>query len=650
MRVGGREPYPEQSIIATYMREAQKDEIIALIEAPTGTGKTANIAWAALERAQSGVALVAVPSIALAFQTEQAVQAFITRTPEAFRKVVTQIVLGRPEFIDHQLILAAFDKPDQKEIRAEIESWINVDAPGAEKSHPTWTKHGLRAFLATKGHHPDLPENISIASTDKASDAAQSYLSQFGHHANLYIATHAMLANDLQARFFAARRWASENGEASQHKHQTPAERWADEHALRLEAEIDGIGRFAPVDHLIVDEAHQLDENLANAFATGISLTSLIFALQLGVESKAIPASVLQAAIRVRQDLTNLLSATTNQQSLLVNWNKPQERQTAMVGELVTALGHISRKKLVKVEDRARWQIERAMRGLTDGQRYTNHLNTHVSGSPTMRYPTIHVGRRSLLSEKRFLWDTLRSAVMISATIYTPLKSGPSSQHLVSSLALGKTVRQYPPIAGDWLYKNVIIHVPSIDRRNLLTPPKSGKREQDRQCWLKNVAQVIIEAEAEPARSLVLATSLHTSEQIARDLEDALPSQIVIDGSRRTLAENKATFLRIAGDRPVIWVAQGPAWTGLDIPNPLLDRLYITRLPMPMPAPGTEEKTGQDYAENLIKMKLQLRQGFGRLVRSREALRKEIWLLDGRWADTNFGVEQLLSRYERRVF
>lgn len=651
MLLTGFEPYPEQLTVDSYLRSAREDGVTALIEAPTGTGKTANIAWAALEGAREGVTLVAVPSIALVFQTAKAIEAFMTQTPAAFGKIRLQLVLGRGEFVDPELLRASFASPDQADVRAVIEEWIAMDGIGASADHPSWTKHGLAAFLEARGMHPDLPNNATLSANDKSSDAAQAYAAQFDHGANLYIATHAMLANDLQARYFAARRWVSVNKESVANTGQTPAERWAHEHALRLEAEIDQVGRFAQVHHLIIDEAHLLAENFANAFGTGISLTNLAFALHLAVEARMVPASVLKTVLRIRQEMISVLDHQNKPQGLMVNWSGPHDAQTRLCCELSDALDHISRKKLTKLEDSARFQIERAIRGLADSKRHPGHLNTHVTGSPAMRFPTIHIGRRSLFAEMKFFWDNLKSAVLISATIYAPLKAGPSIQHLISALALDKNVRRYPAIPGPWLHQNVTMNLPSQNSCAALTPPRGNADAGQRDTWVTHLASQIISAERNaPSTSLVLSTSLQLTSDLVAALADALPEHTIIDGSRRSLAAGKTAFLLSAGKSPTMWISQGPAWTGLDLPDHLLQRLYVTRMPMPVPAVGFENKTHSDYAENRIRMSMQLKQGFGRLVRSRAALPKDIWLLDGRWSDLAIGIGHLIPQYEKRFF
>jgi CRISPR type IV-associated DEAD/DEAH-box helicase Csf4 len=95
-----------------------------------------------------------------------------------------------------------------------------------------------------------------------------------------------------------------------------------------------------------------------------------------------------------------------------------------------------------------------------------------------------------------------------------------------------------------------------------------------------------------------------------------------------------------AGNRPV-WVATGPAWTGLDLRDELaknasddriLTDLVITRNPMGRnrTAAHLARVARLGFEQELLDAAFTLRQGLGRLIRREDLKNRRIWFLDGR--------------------
>ncbi len=119
-----------------------------------------------------------------------------------------------------------------------------------------------------------------------------------------------------------------------------------------------------------------------------------------------------------------------------------------------------------------------------------------------------------------------------------------------------------------------------------------------------------------------------------------------IDGSRRALLE------RFAAGRAVLLGTQS-FWEGIDLPGEILECVVIARLPFAVPddplVQGRSERYEDPFREfHLPQAALRLRQGFGRLIRTR-ADRGAVVLLDRRALLRDYGAELLASLPDARV-
>lgn len=641
MGLGGLTPFPEQLEIAEQTAEAHSDERIALIEAPTGSGKTYNIAFHGLSCALGGNSVIAVPTIELIFQTMQAIKS-MQASSSAFAKLKVTSVLGRNEFLSEVDLLAAFEKSDRLPL---VEGWIAHRAPGAREGEPAWTRHGLRHHLEQAGVPSDLPSGIELQTDDTQSDANRIYIEQFEQGADLVVATHAMVAIDLMVRYFAAARWQRENYPAPDSM--TLRERLEFESQGRIEAAIENAGRLPDYQHLVVDEAHVFADNVRNVLSHGISLTSLGAAIYTGVGKKVITSAVASQFGAIRTQL-KLLAAKSNNQRERIDWKKTANPHTKALDQLCVLLGEIKPAKLKKLKDEERFAIQRAAKALREGRASRGALSTEISWSPVNHFPSISVGKSNVRPELEYFWSQLRSAVLISATVYTLDNAGVGSTHIRSELSLPEDLIENRPITGDWLYQNVTLKLPAESRyKQLQHESISNPRSRNR--WFDRQAEVLAETlQGSQERSLILTTSLDATKRIAAQLEAALPDHLVIAGNGKSLSEAKSMFMCSPAGKPVTWVAQGPAWVGLDLPDNKLDRLYIMKLPMAPPASG--DRGPRDFLRNRRRMHIQLKQGIGRLVRSRQPSPKSLWCLDPSYSDPKFAVGPIFERYHYEFF
>ena len=147
---------------------------------------------------------------------------------------------------------------------------------------------------------------------------------------------------------------------------------------------------------------------------------------------------------------------------------------------------------------------------------------------------------------------------------------------------------------------------------------------------------------AADGRTLVLFTSYATMNRVADQVGEALAGQgLELKVQRRDgSAADVANALKIAPRTVTFGVSS--LWTGVDIPGEHLSLLIICRMPFDHPDNPVHAARGEQYlnafgALTLPVAILQLRQGFGRLIRSRSD-RGVCVILDPRPGTKSYGV------------
>jgi DNA polymerase-3 subunit epsilon/ATP-dependent DNA helicase DinG len=113
-----------------------------------------------------------------------------------------------------------------------------------------------------------------------------------------------------------------------------------------------------------------------------------------------------------------------------------------------------------------------------------------------------------------------------------------------------------------------------------------------------------------------------------------------VGGSRRQLLE-----LFVAGDSVLLGTAT--FWEGIDLPGELLQCVVVAKLPFPVPddpiVAGRSERYDDPFRDYHVPVAaLRLRQGFGRLIRTRTD-RGAVVLLDRRLGQRSYGEAFLRS-------
>jgi DNA polymerase-3 subunit epsilon/ATP-dependent DNA helicase DinG len=185
----------------------------------------------------------------------------------------------------------------------------------------------------------------------------------------------------------------------------------------------------------------------------------------------------------------------------------------------------------------------------------------------------------------------------------------------------------------------------------ILVVPEDGALPGDPE-FADEAAETIAEiGRALDGRTLVLFTAHSSMREVAARLAPLEESGIAvltqgIDGSRRALLE------RFAAGRAVLLGTQS-FWEGIDLPGEILECVVIARLPFAVPddplIQGRSERYEDPFREfHLPQVALRLRQGFGRLIRTRTD-RGAVVLLDRRAVLRDYGAQLLAALPDARV-
>ncbi len=140
-------------------------------------------------------------------------------------------------------------------------------------------------------------------------------------------------------------------------------------------------------------------------------------------------------------------------------------------------------------------------------------------------------------------------------------------------------------------------------------------------------------------RAFVLSTSTRGMNALAGHLRD-LPYQLLLQGERP-----KAKLLQAFRDEPSVLFATQSFWEGVDVPGDALSLVVIDKLPFAPPGDpvvaartGALEAAGRDAFSELSvpAAALSLKQGFGRLIRTRQD-RGLVAVLDRRMVTKGYG-------------
>jgi Rad3-related DNA helicase len=630
--VGTRTLNPGQRQITRHLAADLDQGKVALIEAATGTGKGFAIAVAAeqaLARGQ-GPVIVCGPSV-------QVVQQLVGEWRATGYERRMCLLLGRRQFVDPAMVAillqGQIDGHGQRD--KAVAAWFA--GGGGDVGNPaTALVHALYpgiCWLADDLQHiaTDFPVSDCACDEESGSQALAWYTQMRAQakEAEIVFCTHAMVAID---------------------------------NTLRTK-KTNATSILPDAGVVLIDEAHLFEQAVAGAASRGLALSRLMGLLRpddtwrstrlasRADDARQLCASLMETCRRIESDHIFGLEAEDAA-------TRAARNDMARVAQsLLDSLGGLTSKKFEESADvgvkRRRYQVKQAARVLeavVDGK-----SRITLTFAPVRRYPTLAAGPMSVRHLLTPFWERTPAAALFSATLFLPAAVvGVDDSFIRSVLCLppgGRTVA-HAPVIPEWVTGDVQLWQPSVAAAPGFLPP-SGETEdelaQALERWAGTMAQTLAAHILPSAQggTLVLVPSKAGVAAIAQALQammqgEDIGARLIVHTEGVPVPAARARYIDIyrAGKKP-IWIATGPAWTGLDLRDaqaqtPAQDRLLtdlvVPRVPFGVnrsaTAMGRERWMG--YRATVSEAAMLLKQGFGRLVRREGLQDRRLWLLDAR--------------------
>ena len=629
-RLAGYEDRPQQRALAAAIEDAFRDGGALLAEAGTGVGKSLAYLVPAIGRALGGERVI-VSTHTLPLQ-DQLVRKDLPALQEALGSTVEIAVLkGRSNYL----------------------------CPRRWQS--------FRGLVATRDEARLLLKTLVWRSTTSSGDRAE--LNLLGSEADLW---GRVSADDETCD---ARRCARVAGGCYLQRAREAAARAGivvTNHALLLQDARMGGALLPETKHLVVDEAHRLEDVATDAFGLVLEDRSMRSALERVSHSPAVTSALRDeraiTAEEVRREIGSAherggevfaalaavleplgptedkLRVTAGVRANDEQW-LPVELASERLGDALAGIAVAAERLRALTTDEDEEADLASALGDLGGVQVALKRGVHQPRSGDIVWiERASSGSVSLHVAPSYLGDALqrglvaprRSAVFTSATLAV------AGSFAFALERFGLTDKGHASAFGSPF---------RYDEQAILVVPDDGALPSE-PAFAEETAQTITDiGRALDGRTLVLFTAHGSMRDVAARLGQLEESGIAvltqgIDGSRRALLE------RFAAGRAVLLGTQS-FWEGVDLPGDLLRCVVIARLPFAVPddplVQGRAERYEDPFAEFQVpQAALRLRQGFGRLIRTRTD-RGAVVLLDRRAIMREYGARMLASLPDARL-
>jgi ATP-dependent DNA helicase DinG len=546
---------PEQVALAAAVADALRREEHLLAQAGTGTGKSLAYLLPALESGRKVVVATATKAL-----QEQLLTKDVPLAAAALGRPVRVAVLkGRQNYLCRKRVdasrtvgLGLLDSQRDLDAYERLVPWIDSTTSGDRAELDEEPSEALWAELAV-GADRCLGRTCSHVTRCFAEAARQG-----AGEAELVIANHALYFADL---------------------------------ALREDP--DGPRVLPAHDAVVFDEAHKLEESAAT-WLGGRLTAGAIRRLVADAAHAATTADVRlppRAADRLNEAVEQLLREVAPPTGRRRVRELPRDLGLVLIDELERLAAALAGngEELDLVARRAR-----TLAGDTAACFEPGRVDRVVWAEPgSVAYAPVDVAAHL----RDALWDDGPTAVLVSAT----LEFGFVERRLGIDDA-----RRFDAGSPFDFRTQALLYVP----RRLAEPREESVAEEvEALCRLSR------------GRALVLTTSYRMLNEIASRIRGRLPYDVLVQGE----APRERLLERFRDETDSVLVATATFWQGIDVAGEALSLLVIDKLPFPSPGdPLVEarcelivERGGdwfRDYA--LPVATLQLRQGFGRLIRA----------------------------------
>jgi ATP-dependent DNA helicase DinG len=579
----GYEARPEQTALAAEVELALASGQHLLAEAGTGIGKSLAYLIPALDSGQR----VVVSTATKALQEQLLGKDVPTAARALGRDVNVAVLKGRQnylcrhslhgfELLGGQLFPRAEDAAAFDAMRGWIESTETGDRAELEAEPP----ESVWAEIAV-GSDRCLGRRCAYSSLC-FSEAARERAS----HAELVIVNHALYFADLGLRS------------------RTDAPAVLPEH-----------------DVVVFDEAHRLEESAASWLGGRVS-GPVIHRLLRDADracreaGKPAPARALDRVEGAARRLLSAVSPPSGRRRLREVPPEPIDDLATRLNELAAALAG-ERDELDAIAARAERVAADASACLDDGEG-----NRVVWSEPDLlAWAPVDVA--GALAE--LLWDKGPTSILVSAT----LTAGDGFGFVRERLGL-REAREVAVGSPFDFREQALLYLP----RGLPDPRAEGALD-------RVVEEVTALCRISAGRALVLTSSYRALNAVADGVRGRIPYEVLVQGE----APRERLLERFREEVDSVLVATSTFWQGIDVPGESLSLLVIDKLPFAAPGdPLVEARCeriaglGGDWFREyaLPAAVLQLRQGFGRLIRS-HADRGVVAILDPRLSSRPYG-------------
>lgn len=565
------------------------DNKIVLQEAGTGVGKTrAALAMAARHFDRNKTpSVICVPAVAL---LAQVLKDYDSMQLDDFggieKKPYLAPLIARSSFVDPKKLIDFIKHSESVNDIQKAKEWMESGAGYVEGSASKilhdkvpgicWLKEDLAQAA------PNFPSNdvlMSELSSDEQCPAKNAYIKMRNNaqEASIIVCTHAMLAIDtiqkeasiaelqnsaakIQGLIDANEQDISKKATVNTFKANLKKikSRIAEKIELGLDDDQVGKGVLPDYKFLIVDEAHQLENSIANLKTSDAIMRFLAAELSKNEEKlracKAVSdANAIEAAMR-NIEMTCIKFGLLNPEidQVCVSYHPKIKNYNERLHNLIKDDFNVIIKLITKIIKKCP-ELKSSMTRLANVAKNISGKSDKVivKFSPRRKYPSFHTGPTSVSGILERIWQRIDSAVILSATLTLPNQfGGYNTSFIKQSLAIpSERMKSQTPIVQPWLYDAVLFE--KGKNRVDLMPPNFRDLEKDNlielENWAKAVASEIYTASYEAKGGiLALTSSYDRADAIAKHLISIGIDQKRIVVQKRNESVKNAMGIRIS--------------------------------------------------------------------------------------------------------